>query len=259
LVALPGRAITSAETTRVFYPPTIVAMPRQRPSLRVVATRLTVFAVSAGAAVLAAMRRTVGNLLSGGRACVVMARHIAASWRRFYPRRAIAAVASFGRSLAKPAYIIGRGAAVILPCLVIYAALDMTPATNPPRHEPPLPLTTSAAASPVALSAPAPRQTPAEPRRAASTLTNVKIIDAPLLHASCEKQTWPYVTQRCLAARNGQIDLKSDPGVARLNAARNAMASADPKADVISKTAPEPEISKPVKTRSARRDRRHRR
>lgn len=216
--------------------------------------------MSAGAAALAAMRRTVGILLSGGRTCFIMAHRIAASWRRFYPRHAIAAVSSFGRSLAKPAFIIGRSAAVILPCLVIYAALAMTPARDQARDEYRPPITTrEAAISPVALSTPAPKQTPAERRPVASALTNVKIIDAPLMNATCAKQTWPYVTQRCLAARSGQIDLKSDPGVAMLNAARNAMASADPKANVVGKAAPEQEINKPVKKRSARRERRHRR
>jgi hypothetical protein len=242
--------VTREKTSDVFYPPVLVPAPPRSflADMRLVATRLLgparqiflvrqVFSATV-AAVPPIVRSAYGRLARFCAASVCLATDLR---RRFYPRNAISVVGSFYGMARKPIFIAGRVTAVVLPCLIIYAAVTM-PA--PPKQLAEVRATAAALATNTRL---APVSTtlkpagdgshlPAESSASAHTLTDVKIVNAPRLNPFCREQTWPYVTQRCLAARNGRIGLTADSSVSVPNASSNS-ANAVAAPDAAGKTA----------------------
>ncbi|MDQ8727988.1 hypothetical protein [Bradyrhizobium sp. LHD-71] len=138
-----------------------------------------------------------------------------------------------------------RATAVILSGLAFYAAFVLAPALPEPAKPATNVNFTTAGVASTATMPNAAQAKPAEekltvPLKAAKEAPfNIKIVNAPGMTAACRDQTWPYITQRCLAARNSRIDLVvEDP---EINAKRDGRAEAknEATADATSIVAPQ--------------------
>jgi hypothetical protein len=245
---------TSEEPAGVFYPP----VPVPTPKLSVLAdvyrfARRFVLAVATLSATVAAVPFVARYFrASFAGFCRATACRTTSLWRRFYPRSAIALIGSIYRSVRKPIFIAGRITALIFPSLTMYAAVTTAPAPSKLSTE--NQIRTTAVTLAGASSAPvAPKpigdvtQFPAGSSASAHAPADVKIVSAPRLNPFCREQTWPYITQRCLAARNGQINLTKDPAASIPTGSRNAAAD-PPKVDAAD-TGVDRESDEPVRTR----------
>jgi hypothetical protein len=285
-VELPSMATASAAPEpAVVSPPATINLPPLRTEfadmladLRTTALRLwqwvrtvaapvavAVMAMAALVAMLAvlALLRAVGQVPHGFETHIRPVLQSVAAWvgggfaRGFVVLRAgvataNAAVSTVAAPLVKPIFVAGRIAAVVLPAAALCAAVGLTPVSFGVRT------TEESVTIPVARAvAPAPASAPLGIVAASAMVpSNVKMVTPPPMAAVCEEQTWPYVTERCLATRNGLIDLPVDPEISAMNATRNAMASTAMTSDDASAkpvASVKPKVKRKVRERRRRR------